>query len=218
MAELWRSFDSSYLSDELRAGLRRRARELSGLAMLAGGAALGLALATWSSRDPSLTHATNGPVRNLLGFPGASAADVLMQLLGLAAVALVIPVAIWGWRLLSRRPLGRERLRVFAWLLGFLATATFASCLPATASWPLPSGLGGVLGDALLRLPEKLLGAPLGPFGRVVFASGAARVGDTDLDRALLAGRAARDRHQHCQPRRPHPHRPPPYARMPRRA
>ena len=30
--------------------------------------------------------------------------------------------------------------------------AAFASCLPRTAAWPLPAGLGGVVGDALLRL------------------------------------------------------------------
>jgi S-DNA-T family DNA segregation ATPase FtsK/SpoIIIE len=171
MSALWRSFDASYLSDELREGLRRRAREIGGLAMLACGAAVGVALATWSSRDPSLTHATKGPVHNLLGFAGASAADVLMQLLGLASISLILPIAVWGWRFLSRRPLGRERIRVFAWCVGFLATAAFASCIPATPRWPLPSGLGGVTGDALLHLPAMLLGTPLGIAGRIGLAT-----------------------------------------------
>ena len=39
--------------------------------------------------------------------------------------------------------------------------AMFASCLPRSPHWPLPSGLGGVIGDAVLRLPVALLHAPL---------------------------------------------------------
>ena len=56
-------------------------------------------------QDPSLSHATNAPVRNVLGFPGAIVADLLMQLFGVAALAFVLPVAVWGWRLASHRPL-----------------------------------------------------------------------------------------------------------------
>ncbi len=37
---------------------------------------LTLALATWSVQDPSFSHATDAPVRNLLGRAGAIAADL----------------------------------------------------------------------------------------------------------------------------------------------
>ena len=47
------------------------------------------------------------------------------------------------------------------WLAGAVLTAAFASCLPKSPRWPLPSGLGGVIGDAVLRLPAYLLHAPL---------------------------------------------------------
>ena len=171
MSAIWRSLDASYFSDELRDGLRRRCRELGGLSLLACGTALGLALATWSAQDPSLTNATKTPVRNLLGLPGASASDLLMQLLGLASIALVAPLAIWGWRLLSQRPLGRERVRLLAWLLGFLALAAFASCIPVSAHWPLPSGLGGVIGDALLKVPGYVLAQPLSLASRIGLAA-----------------------------------------------
>src|SRR5215216_1135543 len=170
MSAIWRSLDHSYLSDELRDGVRRQVRTLGGLSLLALATSLGLALATWSAQDPSLTNATKAPVRNLLGVPGATASDLLMQLLGLASIALLLPVAVWGWRLLSRRPLDRERLRLSAWLIGFLATAAFASCLPVSSGWPLPSGLGGVIGDALLRLPGFILGNPLSTTNRMVLA------------------------------------------------
>ncbi|MCC7346761.1 MAG: DNA translocase FtsK, partial [Variibacter sp.] len=161
MAALWRSFDTSYLSDELRENLRRSARSAGGLTLIGLTAAIGAALATWSVQDPSLTHATQAPVRNLLGLPGAMTADLLMQLFGLASLALLAPVAFWGWRLVTNRPIEREQLRLALWVLGALAAAAFAACLPATAGWPLPTGLGGALGDALLRAPAALLGSPL---------------------------------------------------------
>ena len=44
------------------------------------------------------------------------------------------------------------------WLIGTVLAAGFASCLPKTASWPLPTGLGGVIGDAILWLPTALPG------------------------------------------------------------
>ncbi len=99
-------------------------------------------------------------MHNLLGVPGATAADLLMQLFGLGSLALLLPLAIWGYRLIGHRPLNRERVRVALWAVGTALAAVFASCLPRTAHWPLPSGLGGVVGDALLRLPAALLHRP----------------------------------------------------------
>ena len=40
--------------------------------------------------------------------------------------------------------------------------SAFASCLHKSPSWPLPSGLGGVVGDALISVPEYVLGPRTG--------------------------------------------------------
>src|SRR5579862_7450283 len=149
------------LSGLLGALLKRRLREVAGIALLSLAMMAALALATWSVQDPSLSHATDAPVRNLLGRTGAITADLLMQLLGLGALALLLPIAIWGYRLLGHRPLSREKLRMLLWLFGAVAAAAFASCLPRSAHWPLPCGLGGVIGDAVLRLPMVLFGVPM---------------------------------------------------------
>jgi len=162
MSMIDRSLDGmAALSGQLGAILRRRLRELGGVALISLTMMAGLALATWSVQDPSLSHATDAPVRNLLGLPGAIAADLMMQLLGLGSLALLLPIAVWGYRLLGHRPLSHERLRVLLWLFGAVLTAAFAACLPRSPRWPLPSGLGGVIGDAVLRLPAVLLHAPL---------------------------------------------------------
>jgi S-DNA-T family DNA segregation ATPase FtsK/SpoIIIE len=141
-----------FLPDSVRDALRRRLRELGGLCLIVLAMLLSAALASWSVQDPSLSHATNAPVRNLMGVPGATVADLLMQLFGVASVVLVLPIAVWGWRLCTHRPLNREKLRLLAWVVGVLLAASFAACLPRTANWPLPAGMGGVTGDALLRL------------------------------------------------------------------
>ena len=162
MSMIDRSLDGmAALSGQLGVVLRRRLREVGGIALISLAMMAALALATWSVQDPSLSHATDAPVRNLLGVPGAVAADLMMQLLGLGSLALLLPIAVWGYRLLGHRRLSHERLRVVLWIIGAVLTAAFASCLPTSPHWPLPSGLGGVIGDAMLRLPVALLHMPL---------------------------------------------------------
>ena len=62
-----------FLSDDFRGVIRRRLAELIGLGLLVLAVISSLALATWSVQDPSFSHATNTPIRNLLGAPGAVA-------------------------------------------------------------------------------------------------------------------------------------------------
>ena len=147
-----------YVPDSVREFASRRLREALGLILVAGCVALGLALVTWSVQDPSLNNASDGPVRNMLGSGGAIVADLLMQTLGLAVIALLAPIAMWGWRLLSHRRLERPSLRILLLLLGGLAAAGLASLLPVTDRWPLPTGLGGMFGDAVLALPRRFAG------------------------------------------------------------
>jgi S-DNA-T family DNA segregation ATPase FtsK/SpoIIIE len=150
-----------YFPDDIGSALRRRLGEIIGLVLLVVSVVTTLALATWSVQDPSLSHATSAPTRNLLGSAGAVVADLMIQLFGLAAIVVVLPVAVWGWRLITHRRLDREWLRLIFWIGSVLLAAAFASCLPKMGNWPLPTGLGGVTGDALLRLPAAITGAPL---------------------------------------------------------
>jgi S-DNA-T family DNA segregation ATPase FtsK/SpoIIIE len=170
MSMIDRSLDGmAFLSGQLGAMLRRRLRELGGIALLSIAMMTALALATWSVHDPSLSHATDARVHNLLGRSGAIAADLMMQLLGLGSLALLLPIGIWGYRLLGHRPLSRERLRILLWVFGAVLGAAFAACLPRGTHWPLPCGLGGVVGDAMLRAPGVFFGAPIaGPFRLVI--------------------------------------------------
>ena len=149
-----------HLPASIREALARRLREFAGLSLIALSGVAAAALMTWSVQDPSLSHATSRAIRNIVGYPGAIGADLLMQILGLGAIMLILPVAVWGWRTLTHRSFDREALRLGCWVLCTVISAGFASCWPHNGAWPLPTGLGGVVGDALVRAPAVVLGPP----------------------------------------------------------
>src|ERR1051325_1266008 len=162
MSTIDRSLDVvAFVSDHFRDIVRRRVSELVGLALLTLALLAACALASWSVQDPSLSHATRMPVHNLLGTGGAIVSDLLMQLFGLASVTILLPLAINGWRLLAHRQLV-GKLRQALWISVLLLAAAFAACLPKTSSWPLPTGLGGVCGDALLLVAQLFGLVPTG--------------------------------------------------------
>src|SRR5262245_35487868 len=145
MPAIDRSMDISVWSEDLRGVVRRRLYECGGVALITLAVMIMVALATWSVQDPSLSHATNTPVRNLLGSAGAIVSDLLMQLLGLASLVAVLPIVIWGCRLIAHRQSGPQWWRAILWFFGIIFACGFVSCLPVTKTWPLPTGLGGVV-------------------------------------------------------------------------
>jgi S-DNA-T family DNA segregation ATPase FtsK/SpoIIIE len=165
------SRSSVSISDGIVGALRRRFAELGGFSLVVLASICMSALATWSALDPSFNYATDGAARNLLGRPGAIFADFLMQIFGLAAVIAVLPVAVWGWRFITHRWLVRVRLRLIAWFFSPIFAAGFAACLKPSLNWPLPSGLGGVVGDLLLKLPMLISSGSLSTANRMGLAA-----------------------------------------------
>ncbi|MGF1619680.1 MAG: DNA translocase FtsK 4TM domain-containing protein [Rhodomicrobiaceae bacterium] len=120
---------------------------------IVGGAILAMALfgwislLTWSIGDPSLNRATDGAPSNLLGATGASLADMLFQLLGLSAISLFLPQAVWGLALLTGERVGNPRHRLAMWMLSVVLIASALSIMPKPPGWLLVHGLGGMIGD-----------------------------------------------------------------------
>lgn len=138
--------------------LRRNLAAAVGLIFIATAAAAAAALATWSIQDPSLNFAASGPTQNALGVSGAIGSDLMMQFFGLGSVALFLILAVWGWRLLFDQPLPRVKRRLGFAALALIFAAGATSALPVTDSWPLPMGLGGVVGDIIIWLPVAAFG------------------------------------------------------------
>src|SRR3977135_3142546 len=118
------------LPASIRDALARRRRDLTGVALLSVSGVATASLMTWSVQDPSLSHATSRAIRNIVGYPGAIFADLLMQILGLGAIMLILPVAVWGWRMLTHRSFDREALRIGCWILCTVISAGFGSWWP----------------------------------------------------------------------------------------
>ncbi|WP_192845736.1 DNA translocase FtsK 4TM domain-containing protein, partial [Aureimonas sp. AU22] len=145
--------------DEGTGSMARPARLGLGVGLVGLALWLATAFATWAVDDPSLSYSNDNPVRNMAGAGGAVVADLAMQVFGLAAVLIPMVLAIRGILCLVGRRAGRAGQR--AWIaLGGLALASAAlGSLEAPAGWPLPIGLGGIVGDLLLKIPALATGA-----------------------------------------------------------
>ncbi len=153
----------------IQAFFRRQAGRVAGVALFAGVAFALASLGTWSVVDPSFSHATNEPVTNAMGYPGAVFSDIAMQFLGLSSVAALVPAVIWGFFFSTARGVDSLPKRAAAWLFASLLLAAVAGCVTPPATWPLPSGLGGVLGDMLLKIPSLFTGGyPTGLFAAIL--------------------------------------------------
>lgn len=132
--------------------------------------ALGIAaMSTWNVTDPSLSLATGKPATNILGYPGAVFADIMMQFFGLASVMSLLPPLALAIALMFHRRINRIPQRFAAWFGGSILASAAVGCVPPPITWPLPNGAGGVAGDLILRLPALFAGAyPSGTFGLVL--------------------------------------------------
>ena len=126
----------------------------AGLLVLLATLAVLIALLSYDSGDASLNNANGDEISNLLGPIGATAADLLLQAFGFAAIAFLAPLAVWGTRALLGRSLRHAVARAFAWPLGTVLLAAGLGILPRPES--LPAGAGGMIGIAVAALSSHV--------------------------------------------------------------
>jgi DNA segregation ATPase FtsK/SpoIIIE, S-DNA-T family len=189
--------DDGAVPAAIRRFLRNRLMEFLGFLCFALCLAVGVALATWSPSDPSLSRAVDGAPRNLLGYPGAIISDQLLQLFGLAVVAVVALPLLWSMRLMTHHPVVRPIRSFFAWIVFTFALSAFLAMIPPPEGFALEAGFGGQTGEvlksallAVLNLGFKgffalLVAAAL--FGAGAVFAGAAAAGLSRSDGALSA-------------------------------
>ncbi len=131
--------------------LRNGVSVLVGIACLAVACWLAVALATYSSGDPSINHATSATPENVAGVAGAYVADVSLTWAGLAALLPAFVLIGWAHALIRFRKLTRPLLRVFCLVISFVLL------MPVLANlWPdvedMPAGAGGLGGILVLDM------------------------------------------------------------------
>jgi S-DNA-T family DNA segregation ATPase FtsK/SpoIIIE len=141
----------------------------AGFALLVLVVVLLASLASWSVDDPSLSYATSKAPQNWLGFPGAVIADLMFQLLGLASLIMIVPLAMWGWAMARRRSISRLGLRVLCWLGAVVLGAGVLAFVPMPETWPLPTGLGGLIGGLFTALAGLVTGDEPQPVTAALF-------------------------------------------------
>ena len=147
------------LDEETTAVIERRGRELAGLALLAGGLALLAVMWSYAPTDPSWLVATDGPVANWLGRPGAAVASPLRVIVGGGAYALGLILVAWGVRLALHLGHSRAVPRLVFAPLAVAVASLHASTMVPGAGWGHSFGMGGLFGDTALG--ALIAGLPL---------------------------------------------------------
>lgn len=152
--------------------VHRQLQLLAAVAIFVGLGLAAAALGTWNVDDPSFSNASGTVPTNVLGYTGAAFADLVMQFFGIAGVVALLPALFWGLAMLRDTGIDRKPQRSAAWFGSAWLSAALFGLFPASAAWPLPNGLGGVLGDMALKIPALFLGAF--PSGAVALIIGVA--------------------------------------------
>ena len=137
--------------EKLRDSVRLLVARALGATLLALSLALGIALATHDSVDPSFSTAAGGPPVNWVGSFGAYSSDLLLMLFGPAALLFLPVLAIAGLRLLRDEPGGRRGRALLIAALGIFLSGIALAMLRGSAVSGLPGGWGGALGLAGAR-------------------------------------------------------------------
>ena len=148
----------TFLPTFMMAFLKRRLGQFTGFFMICLGLALAAILVTYHSTDPSWNLAIDGSAKNILAFPGAVLADMLLQTFGVAAVFWVIGFLGWGIRSMAAIPLKWFFFRVIALVVSVLLATAVAAQWTAPKSWLLPNSSGGAFGEFLIHQSQKILG------------------------------------------------------------
>ncbi len=138
-------------------GFKRRCIEAVGAAVVAGAAVLFAAVATYAPSDPSYNVATELHARNLIGIWGAHAADVLIQLFGLAAILPSLLLGAWGVQMLRAKAPTMLWFRSLIFIASWFAASVWLNALPLPEGWPLRAGLGGVSGMLIVSWLDTLI-------------------------------------------------------------
>jgi S-DNA-T family DNA segregation ATPase FtsK/SpoIIIE len=137
----------------------RRLNELVGFLLCVSALLLFLALASYSSLDPSLNSASiltgSHAARNWIGILGAYLSDVILQFCGVGSFLLPIFMGMLGARWFRSRPIQTPIAKTLGgiWLLMFVPA--LLAILPGHFRWmgaiPIEGLVGRIVGDVLIR-------------------------------------------------------------------
>jgi len=135
-----------------------------GLVLLALSVSLLLALISYDPADPGFNNQSYAPVQNWMGPWGANIADLLSQTLAAMAYLLMLPLFVWGVKVIRLKWLPLFWLNLAMVPVSLVLLAIAASFEAPSAEYSIQAGYGGALG-------QQLYGILVGLFGNVVVPS-----------------------------------------------
>ena len=165
------------ISEAVQIFIARRLLDMVAVLLLGGGLFLLVSLLSYEASDPSWNtsinaNADNDEARNIGnwgGGGGAWLADILMQTIGLGALALGGGLAVWGFKLFKRQSVRPFFLRVTSLLISTILLSVALAQIPA-GNLMLHPYLGSTAGTILMQNAADL-GQSISPMiGPVVIA------------------------------------------------
>ena len=143
---------------------QKRLNELIGFLLLSLGLVLLLSLASYNAHDPSFNTSSSVRPHNLIGYPGAWFADLLLQ--GFGVGAFVFPILLFGlaWKWLRSDEIEAGAIKFSGAILLLLSLTAAVSFTPRLTLFNGVIPLGGVTG---MLLADYLMRA-LNPTGAVL--------------------------------------------------
>jgi S-DNA-T family DNA segregation ATPase FtsK/SpoIIIE len=143
-------------SASVQSGLRRAGATIGAAALGAYGVAATL---SYSPHDRSLNVSSDAPIHNVLGAPGATLADLMVQSIGVAAPAAFAALFAAGVaRTVRKRMITQiSTSRLMSGVSGIALLAGAASCVGAGNPWLTNVGIGGVIGDWIAAALKGLI-------------------------------------------------------------
>lgn len=133
--------------------------EIIGLILLVAGALVGLALLSYSVRDPSFNAVSvpGAEPSNFAGRAGSYAADVLFNFTGYSSILIPIILALVGYLFFTGRQVKMKLVQFFGYLIFLISLAAILSMIVMSQGVSKAGG-GGQIGDVLADLMVFMLG------------------------------------------------------------
>lgn len=124
----------------------RRLNEVAGFLFLSLGLLTLLSLASYHVQDPSFNTSTDARPINLIGYPGAFAADLFFQTFGIAAFLFPAMLFVLAWRWIRSEPIEAPLIKVFGTAMLLLSACALLSLGPTLYLFSGAVRVGGIVG------------------------------------------------------------------------
>ena len=126
-----------------------RLKELVGLTLSIISVLIAISLLSYSPEDPNFIYSENIEIKNVLGFQGSFASDLLFQSLGLISILLCLTIFFTGINVIRYKKILLIIENLFFSLIYLISGSFFFSIFYPDSFWLTFNGNGGFIGNLL---------------------------------------------------------------------